>query len=565
MTDSNLKKKPEQPENMPLKHLPIVALILLTFGCSSPNCLQNGSRYTRSHIDVKKHCSKGDYGKAAAFLQKMPSEDDMLHALDLGMTEHRTGEFKKSIETFALSYPKMKLSAEAEVSGDFYSSSLNTLGSIIDQLTNSDLVGTGTYRYAYGLQLRGRSAKYHLSTPEVARVAAFQLLSALKAGDDNAVRIASLNLSDMQQFIIEYNDDFPFIDHSFNELLMLTYFGTTNDTAGNAAVANNRAVDEIERAANSLTEDKSLDKAYQRLNKTLSVFDQLYSRNLRSDLFSFAQKRKGMHSLTKSEVMSTRLVSKSSYEELKNYIAKKCITPLKRGLQHHDQTIKQRRQLISAQSENSNSTEHGTLTVVVEDGNAPDIASTNTQIKFALLKPYRMPDNSLELAVIKDGKELTSTNLVSAMDPDLLIQLDYQRYLKMLCDRLIKHIRSEEIRLCSQIAAYYSEIESIKQQIAHPQASDHLKRNLHNRLNYMVRSETSRRSKARRAAQQRIQRLRYDHRVWYSQPNKVYMSTLPNLPVGKALIQIKRDGKVIRQQSVDIKSGSITFELTGSL
>jgi len=568
LTSNQQPYKPDKPATMIIKLLPIIAL-LLSFGCSSPNCIQDGSNYTRTHAEVRKLCEKSQYAQAANVLQKKNSADDMLHALDKGMTEHRSGDFKKSENTFALSYAKMKLSAEAEVAGDFYSAGLSTLGSIIDQLTNSDLVGTGTYRYAYGLQLRGQSAKYHLSTSEVSRVAVFQLLNALKTNNENAGRIALLNLSDVQQFLIEYNDDFPFIDQSFNELLMLTYFETANDTAGNSNVAHRRAIDEIERASTNQKENSSIEKATHEFNSSAEMFDDLYNRNLRSDQLSFGRKTGKHRSLTVSEIKSTRLVSKSSYDELKQSIIKNCLAPLKRGLDwNYPNTLKQRSEYITNMRDpqkSNTSVETGVLNVIVESGNAPALKKTNTKLNFALLQPYQPPTKSLEVSLIKDNKSIYNAQLINVMDPDLLVQLDFQRYLKMLCERLINHIRSEERGLCSKMKSYYEERTSIREQLAQPNITDSQIYWLKKRFKKITDNEPARRRSAINKARQRIKGISYDTRVWFSQPNKVYMATLSDIPAGKVVIQIKLNGKVIKQQPVEIKSGSVTTEVIGHL
>ena len=564
--------------------LQIIALstLLLTFGCSSPNLIPDGSRYMRTQVKAHGQIAKKHYEQAAETLAKTPSADDMLYTLDRGMAEHRAGLYNKSEQTFGLAYPKLKLSAEAEVSGDIYQSGLSLLGSIVDQLTQSNLVGTGTYRYAYGLQLRGQTAKYHLSTAELTRVAAFQLLNALNSDNANTGRLAMLNLSDIQAFNVAYLDEYPFLDQSFNELLMLIYFGVTNDTAGNSAVAYNRAVDEVNRAINSFVENNSMEKTIQELYAAPNLFKNIYQKHLQGDLLRYTrrgqalhtrrvQRGQALHNLTISEVQSTRLVTSSSYEELHKRILNDCIRPLISGMEHsHKQTLDDRKHFIeinkaALQNGGTGSSDSGMLNIVVEHGHAPRLNSTQTSINFCLPTSYNIPLTDLNIVIIKDGETVATAKLNNVLDPDLLVQLDYQRYFKQICERLINRIHSQEVQLCNQMDSYYNKLKAQRLSLKQPKTTKEQRVNLQRSINTLIRQEPRRRVTARSRARQQIQGLRYDHRTWSSQPNKVYMTSVPGLPVGKALIQIKNKHSIIKSVPVDIKSGSMTIKIIGDL
>ena len=261
--------------------------IFFALGCSSQNCIQDGSRYMSENRKVHKLCSLKNYIKAAKIIKDTPPQDDMLYSIDKAMIEHRSGQFTKSQNTIERSYTTLKLSAETELSSGFFKSVVSGLGSVVDQLLNTNLIGTGTYRYAYGLQLWGETAKYHLSTSEVSRVAAFQLLNTIQTDDENAGRIAMLNLSDMHKFQTDYLNEFPFIDQSFFDLVSLIYFNQLKDSAGNAPVAYNRAIEEQARATEKLLVENSFLKTKQNLLSTINMFDNIYSRNMQSDIRSY--------------------------------------------------------------------------------------------------------------------------------------------------------------------------------------------------------------------------------------------------------------------------------------
>jgi len=570
---------PDKPESASATRKPIrtrmkpeiiiLPILLLIFGCASENCIQDGSRYMRTHAKAVQLSQKQDYTAASEFLAANPSQDDMLHTLDKGMTEHRTGDFDKSTATYAQYLPKFKLSAEAEVSNKTLGSGLSFLGMLLDQITNADVVGTGTYRYAYGLQFRGEKAKYHLSTSEVARVAAFQLMNAMKVDDDNAGRVAMQNLSDMQLFQSGYFKNYQFLDHSFNDILMLTYFGATNDTAGNAAVAFNRAIEAVERAKKIYKEEGQPGRLERDLYSAVNVFNGLYKRNLKRDIALYCHRKRTAIYMTPEEVRSTRLVFQDRYDELRNNIIEQSIVPLLKGMGESyvntqegiSELLKKNKvSLINGASGSS----FGMISVIVEQGNGPLLNDTPTKLNFCLPSSYKLPDNSLTLTLVKNGKQVAKSKLVCVLDPDLLVQLDFQNYLKLQCKRLIDRIRSEETRLCAKIASYYSTLGLLKAKLKKPK-DERTKKYLVRQVKNLMNTEPQRRQVDIRSAVRRIKSIRYDHRVWFSQPNKIYMTNLTEVPAGKATIVISSKDKVLKDIPVDIKAGSTTVKVVGKL
>jgi len=524
----------------------------------------------RTHADVIKLSQEQDYTAASKLLSKKPSQDDMLHALDQGMTEHRSGNFAKSTATYAQYFPKFKLSAEAEVSNKTLGSGLSFLGMLLDQITNADMVGTGTYRYAYGLQFRGQRAKYHLSTSEVSRVAAFQLMNAMNAKDGNAGRIAMLNLSDMQQFQSGYFKNYQFLDHSFNDILMLSYFGSTNDTAGNAEVAFNRAVEAVEKAKGNYQAEGQPRKLARELYSVVNIFKGLYKRNLKRDIALYCHRKGRAVYITPEEVRSTRLVSQDVYDELYNSIIEQSIEPILKGVgQNYVNKLDNISELLAKNKSplihgTSGSSGFGMLTAMVELGNGPLLNNTATKLNFCLPSSYQLPDDSLTVTLIKDGAKIAESELVCVLDPDLLVQLDFQNYLKLHCKRLIDKIRSEETRLCAKIASYYSTLISLKAKLKKPKdekTKNYLLRQIRNLMN----TEPQRRQVDTRSAVRRIKSIRYDHRVWFSQPNKIYMANFTEVPAGRATIIISRKGNVLKELPVDIKTGSTTVKIVGKM
>lgn len=552
-----------------IKKITIIVAICFIVGCNSPHCINDGSHYTQTHYKALEMIKRGDYEKAAKILERKYSKDDMLYTLDKAMTEHRAGQFHKSEETIASNFQKLKLSAESEVDRGFASSFLTFWGTLFDRVFDSDVVGTGTYRYAYGMQFRGQTAKYHLSTAEVTRIASFQLLNTLKTGDDNYGRVAQLNLADMQKFQLNYFDDYPFVDNSYNDFLMLIYFSAIKDTAGNSDVAYNRAYSENKRALDAKN-DWAIKTLEIKLESSANLFSNLYRKNLENDLFLYSALGAGEHPLSRYEVLSTRLVSDSEYEELRRYILKNYVNPLYNGIRKshsailtaRNNYIKQNKSVLVSEASDR---KLGVLNIVVETGNAPRLVITKTKLRFCLPESYKEPEQELTISIMKDGKEIKSSKLINMLDPDLLIQLDYSRYFEMLCNRYITKVHAAELRLCREIASYYSTLKSYRKSLNVPNLSPLARAAIQSSIAVLIRNEPNRRLRAKRLAKQYIRNIKYDHRIWYSQPNKVYMATLSDVPDKSTLI-IKRRGRIIYVHDFNIKSSApSTLEIIGKL
>jgi hypothetical protein len=529
-----------------MKKILIFPILILTIsGCRSSHKVYDDPNYTSSHNQVLKKANTGRFKEAFTEIKQIKSDDKFLHTLDSGMLAHRSKLFNDSENIYGKSYQELKIAAEDEIESSWLKTGVQTFGKLTANLLGNNLIGTGTYRYAYGMQLYSFNAKYVPSVSEIARLSFYQTLNTMELPSNNKNNIARQNLIDISYFIKKYNSDYKFLDNSAYELLLFFNFLLSNDTSGSDTVAINNTLDELINASNNIASTNEINS---KVKNIISCFDGAYQKGLKTDLFTF---QIGKGKLTYGEVVSTRLVSQSEYNRLKSIITSEYFKKLSNAINEYKRKmLKDRIKLVNKLKEDFKETNNLTP-IVFELGNAPNLRTIKSYPKMVLINGYKPAPTTITLEVESNNIKQT-INMVNFLDIDLIVQLDYLRFLDLICSDIITNIRAKEKGLCLAIKNYKVELYNYRNH----KSKDSIEAAYYALLiSNLIASEPARQRNAFNNARNYLMQRRFDMRTWQTQPNKIYIGYVKNIPKGEYIAKIpiigrkykisKKDNKVI--------------------